>query len=131
MSEDTVWTADMDAKLRAGRERKAPIPFSALGASIGVTKNAAIGRWHRISGTLFPYDIELGRLTMAQRAARAAEKRKHEDAGLRALASALAQGKSKGEAVATARKRGATLESIAKHFGVTKQAVHQSSSAWM
>lgn len=42
------WTPERDAELRRLREMKPPLGYNAIGARLGCTRNAAIGRAHRI-----------------------------------------------------------------------------------
>lgn len=48
------WTVERDAILLAGKAAK--LDFPAIGERLGVSKSAAIARYHRLIGTVFPSD---------------------------------------------------------------------------
>lgn len=127
MSNDATWSAEMDAALRAGRTRSPPLSFKDIGLSLGVSKDAALGRWHRINKMVFAYDIARD----TEREVRAAERRKREEAALEELDHLLIHRRPKGAAIAAVRKMGVSLTAIGRHLGVTKQAAQQLSSEWM
>lgn len=70
---------------------------------------------------IFPCDLreqERARNARTQKAAK-------QDAAIAEMAAAMCMGASKKKAVTLALRKGATLSAVGRHFGISKQAVHQ------
>ena len=117
------WTRDMDRKLLRGVERG--LSRGRMAKELGVSRSAAIARYHRIKGVVFESDRK--RRIDAARQAKERKRRRAEAAAklMSELSRRIRSGMSRYEACRIAREEGASLNVIARHFGVTRQAIHQ------
>ena len=117
------WNDAMDAKLIEGVVRG--LSRRAVARKLGISKNAAIARYNRISGIKFPSDVNKARIAKFKRA----EKRRAEKTSIAAMLGDLHQGVHRQHAMRTAWKRGATMAAIGREVGLSAQRVHQIISA--
>src|SRR6516162_11811570 len=106
-----MWNSDLDAE------------------RMGVTRSAAIGRFNRLIGNVFPSDAARQREESAdarRRAAARLEKQRHLAKKLRAD---IAAGKNRNRSIKQAYEAGATVRAIAKVIGVSHQRVQRITAA--
>jgi hypothetical protein len=116
------WTPEQDAELK----RLWPeVSAREIAKRLGTTRNAVIGRIHRIDRSYADYisakKQEARDHTERRRDAVKAAERKI----INAMNNLLARGLSRNEAIAQARQAGARLEVIGNAIGVTRQRVDQ------
>ena len=122
-----MWNSDLDAELM--RLRKRGLSFGQISERMGVTRSAAIGRFNRLIGNVFPSDAARLREKAADarhRAAAQLEKQRHLAKKLRAD---IAAGKNRNRAIKEAYEAGATTRTIAKVVGVSFQRVQKITAA--
>ena len=122
-----MWKSDLDAELM--RLRKRGLSFGQISQRMGVTRAAAIGRFNRLIGNVFPSDAARQREESAdarRRAAARLEKQRHLAKKLRAD---IAAGKNRNRAIKQAYEAGATVRAIAKVIGVSHQRVQKITAA--
>jgi DNA-directed RNA polymerase specialized sigma subunit len=119
----TMWTDRLDAKML--KLKRDGLSFAEISEKIGVTRNAAIGRFQRINGVIFPSQT-------ARRQTREAAAKLKEDARLRKdreiirkLRAALAAGTSRSKATKQAFFAGGSHKAIGNELGVSRQRVYQ------
>ncbi|MEN6535701.1 MAG: GcrA family cell cycle regulator [Bryobacteraceae bacterium] len=117
-----MWTPARDAELlRLWPQRSA----SKIATKLGTTRNAVIGRYHRLDGRYAE------KIAAAQEAARdETEKRRAAARAVEAtiistMIAQLARGVARNEAILQARRAGARFEAIGDAVGVTRQRVKQ------
>jgi hypothetical protein len=117
----SFWTPVTDAQLQH-LEAKG-FSTAKIAAKLGTTRNSVIGRSQRLRGIYrtFPSYLREQEETRARGAAR---KRKM-DAVLSKFRQEIARGVARNEAIADARKAGATLTAIGELLGITRQSVRQ------
>lgn len=117
------WTDQMDRTLidgvAAGRSR------GQIARRLGVSRFAAIARYNRLMGVVFPSDKERGKLEKQERLERERERNRVEREAIARMQDSIAKGAPRNPAMKTANKQGATLATIASCFGISRQAVHQ------
>ena len=117
-----IWTDEMDRRLLELRKKHG---LRGAGRIMGISENAAIARYHRIQGYVFPYDLALARAAKERKKIRAEARRKKNAEVRAALVMAFRDGKSRLEAYQIAMQIGGSLELIGKYTGISRQAVHQ------
>jgi hypothetical protein len=117
-----LWTNEMDRRLLRGVERG--LSRGQMAKELGVSRSAAIARYHRLQGIVFQSDRK--RLADSAKQARERKRRRAEIAAEMAskLARRIRSGMSRYEASHLTMQEGASLELIAGYFGVTRQAIH-------
>ena len=122
-----MWKSDLDAELM--RLRKRGLSFGQISQRMGVTRAAAIGRFNRLIGNVFPSEAARQREESAdarRRVAARLEKQRHLAKKLRAD---IAAGKNRNRAIKQAYEAGATVRAIAKVIGVSHQRVQKITAA--
>ena len=122
-----MWNSDLDAELM--RLRKRGLSFGQISQRMGVTRAAAIGRFNRLIGNVFPSEAARQREESAdarRRVAARLEKQRHLAKKLRAD---IADGKNRNRAIKQAYEAGATVRAIAKVIGVSHQRVQKITAA--
>jgi hypothetical protein len=121
----SFWTTERDERLR--RLEAEGLSAAKIGAKLGTTRDAVLGRLHRLSGASLTYPAYL-RGAVKARARKVARLKKQErlnDAALSKIRQEIARGIGRNRAIARARKAGATLQAIADLFGITHERVRQ------
>ena len=122
-----MWNGDLDAQLVRLRNRG--LSFGEISARMGVTRGAAIGRFYRLIGNVFPSEMARRREGAAdtrRRSAARLEKQRHLAKKLRAD---IAAGKNRNRAIKEAYEAGATTRTSAKVVGLTFARVQQITAA--
>lgn len=118
-----MWDKSLDEKLLQLRERG--LSFAELAPELGVSRSAAIGRFQRIQGRVFPSEVARDEVAAAARKALKAEIASEREVLARSIGAAIASGRPRNEVIADALTNGATYQVIGEGLGVTKQRVHQ------
>lgn len=117
-----MWTKNEDAQILKLWPSKSA---AQIGMMLGKTRNAVIGRYHRLSETRFPYEARKQALQRARRERRIAERTKRNHGALSLMHRAMQRGASRDQAIKIARKQGASLRAIAADVGVSYQRIQQ------
>ena len=128
----TSWTPSRDKRLLA--QQAAGRTAAQIAKTLGVTRNAVIGRSRRLRGIVYQSDIASWTRANAQRAEearkRAQVRRVAQRKALRDLARAMARGVPVGKAMARAHKAGALWRQIGHYFGISQQAAYERAKTW-
>src|SRR5262245_58474874 len=128
----TSWTPSRDKRLLA--QQAAGRTAAQIAKTLGVTRNAVIGRSRRLRGIVYQSDIDSWTRANAQRAEearkRAQVRRVAQRKALRDLARAMARGAPVGKAMARAHKAGALWRQIGGYFGISQQAAYERAKTW-
>jgi hypothetical protein len=118
------WTPSRDKRLLT--QQAAGRTAAQIAKSLGVSRNAVIGRSRRLRGIVYKSDIESWARANARRSQEAKKRmkvrQKAQRKALRELARAVARGEPKGKAMARAHRGGALWRQIGEQFGVSQQA---------
>ena len=126
------WTPSRDKRLLA--QQAAGRTAAQIAKSLGVSRNAVIGRSRRLRGIVYKSDIESWARANARRSQEAKKRmkarQKAQRKALRELARAVARGEPKGKAMARAHRAGALWRQIGEHFGISQQAAYEKAKIW-
>ena len=122
-----MWKSDLDAELM--RLRKRGLSFGQISERMGVTRSAAIGRFNRLIGNVFPSDAARQREESADARRRAAARLERQRHLAKKLRADITAGKNRNRAIKQAYEAGATTRTIAKVVGVTFSRVQQITAA--
>ena len=118
-----MWNDRLDAKLL--KLKREGLSFTEIGEQIGVTRNAAIGRFHRLNGRVFPSQAARRR-TRKEAARRKDEARARKDRdGVRKLKAAIAGATERTKAIKQAFTAGASCQAIGDALGLSSQRIRQ------
>jgi len=92
---------------------------------MGITRNAALGRFQRISGVVFPSTLERRRTRAAAARLKKEVRLRKEAECIRKMKAAIAAGTDKGKAMSHAHAAGATLVAIGEVFGISSVRAYQ------
>jgi hypothetical protein len=118
-----MWNDRLDAKLR--KLKRDGLSFAEIAEKMGITRNAALGRYQRISGVVFPSTLERRRTRAAAAKARSDARLRKEAESIRRMKAAIAAGTDKGKAMSQAHAAGATFVAIGKIFGISSVRAYQ------
>lgn len=118
------WAPGKDERLLSARDGGAT--FRDAGERLGVSRNAAIGRYHRLKGTTFPSQIQ--RIKQQQQDTRRrrrirSERERAQAAILDAMEDAMNAGMMRNDAIAMAAKAGCPTGLIASRVQLSRQRV--------
>jgi hypothetical protein len=126
------WTPSRDKRLLA--QQAAGCTAAQIAKTLGVSRNAIIGRSRRLRGIVYQSDIDSWARANARRSQEARKRmrvrRVKQRKALRELARAVARGVDKGKAMAQAHRAGALWRQIGKYFGVSQQAAYEKAKTW-
>ena len=122
-----MWNSDLDTELMRLRNRG--FSFGEISVRMGVTRNAALGRFYRLSGNVFPSDAARQREESADARRRAAARLEKQRRLAKKLKADIAAGKNRNRAIKQAYEAGATVRAIAKVIGVSHQRVQRITAA--
>src|SRR5689334_24578553 len=118
-----MWTDRLDARLL--KLKREGFSFAEIGEQIGVTRNAALGRFQRLNGRVFPSQAERRR-TRREAAKLKEETRTRRDREvIRKLKAAIAGGTDKTKAVHQAFMAGTSYKVIGAALGLSRQRAYQ------
>jgi hypothetical protein len=118
-----MWTNRLDARLL--KLKRDGLSFAEVAERIGVTRNAALGRFQRLNGVIFPSQAERRR-ARKEVARRKAEAQARKDAKvIKKMKAALAAGTDQNEAITQAFAAGGNRKVIGDVFGLSRQRIFQ------
>ena len=113
-----TWTAAQDEMLL---KLWPTYSASTIGAKLGKTRNAVIGRVHRLNRVTFPHEIR----KRQHRAETIAKNRKRQEKAVAILNAAMWRGTPRNEAIKLARRHGAYLRVIGQALGISGERVRK------
>jgi len=121
----SFWTPERDERLR--RLEADGLSAAKIAQRLGTTRDAVLGRLHRLSGAALGYPSYLreAEKARARNAARLKKRNRVNEAALSKLQREIARGMDRDQAIAKARKAGATLRAIGDAVGISKERVRQ------
>jgi hypothetical protein len=122
-----IWNSDLDAELMRLRNRG--LTFGQISSRMGITRSAAVGRFHRLSGKVFPSQVARRREEAEDARRRLAERLEKQRRLAKKLGADLAAGKNRDGAIKEAYEAGATVRTIAEVVGLTFARVQQITAA--
>ena len=122
-----MWNSDLDAELM--RLRKRGLSFGEISARMGVTRSAALGRFYRLSGSVFPSEAARRQEEAADAKRRVAARLEKQRQLAEKLRADITAGKNRDRAIKEAYEAGAGVRTIAKVIGVTFARVQQITAA--
>ena len=117
-----MWTAERDAELLRRWKSQST---SEIGRAMGVTRNAVIGRYHRIAGTYAAQEAERAKAEKRENAIRRKQALKREREALDLMKKRIAEGWERDAAICLAIEEGARQVAIAAQFDVSRQRISQ------
>jgi hypothetical protein len=122
-----MWNSHLDAELI--RLRKRGLSFGEISAEMGITRGAALGRFRRLKGKVFPSQVAREQeIADAIRRRKAARLEKQQSL-VKKLKADIAAGKDRNRAIKEAYEAGATVRAIAKGIGLSVGRVQQITAA--
>jgi hypothetical protein len=118
-----TWNDRLDAKLR--KLKREGLSFAEIGERMGITRNAALGRFQRINGVVFPSQLERRRTRAAAARLKKEARLRKEGECIRKMKAAIAAGTDKGKAMYQAHAAGATFVAIGAVFGISSVRAYQ------
>ncbi len=122
-----MWNDRLDARLL--KLKREGYSFAEIGDQIGVTRNAAIGRWQRLNGRVFPSQVARGQIRKEANKAMAKARIQKEAEIVRELKSSIASGADRDKVINQALAAGATYQVVGDALELSKQRIHQIASA--
>ena len=118
-----MWNSDLDTELVQLRKRG--LSFSEISAEMGITRGAALGRFQRLKGKVFPSQVAREQEIADARRRRKAARLEKQQRLVKKLKADIAAGKDRNRAIKEAYEAGATVRAIAQVIGLTAARVHQ------
>ena len=122
-----MWNSDLDTELVQLRKRG--LSFSEISAEMGITRGAALGRFNRLKGKVFPSQVareqEIADARRRRKAARLEKQRRL----VKKMGADIAAGKDRNRAIKEAYEAGATVRAIAQGIGLSVGRVQQITAA--
>ena len=122
-----MWNSDLDAELI--RLRKHGFTFSEISAKMGITRGAALGRFQRLKGKIFPSQVVREQEIADARRRRKAARLEKQQRLVKKMKADIAAGKDRNRAIKEAYEAGATVRAIAKGIGLSVGRVQQNTAA--
>ena len=122
-----MWNDRLDTKLL--KLKRQGLSFAEIGEQIGVTRNAALGRFQRLNRRVFPSQAE--RSKTRREAARLKEETRARKDGevIRKLKAAIAAGTDRPKAINQAFAAGTSYKTIGAALGLSRQRAYQIATA--
>ena len=118
-----MWNSDLDTELVQLRKRG--LSFSEISAEMGITRGAALGRFNRLKGKVFPSQVAREQEIADARRRRKAARLERQRRLVKKMGADIAAGKDRNRAIKEAYEAGATVRAIAQVIGLTAARVHQ------
>ena len=122
-----MWTSDLDAELI--RLRKRGLSFGEISAEMGITRGAALGRFQRLKGKIFPSQVVREQEIADARRRRKAARLEKQQRLVKKMKADIAAGKDRNRAIKEAYEAGATVRAIAQGIGLSVGRVQQITAA--
>jgi hypothetical protein len=121
-----MWDESKDTRLK--KLKAHGYSFAESAEMIGVTRNAAIGRFARLNGKYFKSETERKQKAKQDTLARKTEREKQRSLQVDEIKRALECGTKREDLIQRARANGATFQTVADALGLTRQRIHQIAS---
>lgn len=118
-----MWTDRLDAKLL--KLKRDGLSFAEIGERIGVTRNAALGRFQRLNGRIFPSQAERSKTRKETARLKEEARLRKEDAIIRKMKATIAAGTDRAKAMHQAHIAGARYQVIGDVFGLSRERAYQ------
>jgi hypothetical protein len=118
-----MWNDRLDAKLL--KLKRQGLSFAEIGERMGITRNAALGRFQRLNGVVFPSQLERRRTREAAARLKKETRLRKEGEIIRKMKAAIAAGTDKGKAMKQAHVAGATFVTIGEVLGISSVRAYQ------
>jgi hypothetical protein len=122
-----MWNSDLDAELI--RLRKRGLSFGEISAKMGITRGAALGRFQRLKGKIFPSQVVREQEIADARRRRKAARLEKQQRLVKKMKADIAAGKDRNRAIKEAYEAGATVRAIAQGIGLSVGRVQQITAA--
>ena len=122
-----MWNSDLDTELVQLRKRG--LSFSEISAKMGITRGAALGRFRRLKGKVFPSQVAREQEIADARRRRKAARLEKQQRLVKKLKADIAAGKDRNRAIKEAYEAGATVRAIAQGIGLSVGRVQQITAA--
>ena len=122
-----MWNSDLDAELI--RLRKRGLSFGEISAEMGITRGAALGRFQRLKGKIFPSQVVREQEIADARRRRKAARLEKQQRLVKKMKADIAAGKDRNRAIKEAYEAGATVRAIAQGIGLSVGRVQQITAA--
>ena len=122
-----MWNSDLDAELI--RLLKRGLSFGEISAEMGITRGAALGRFRRLKGKVFPSQVAREQEIADARRRRKAARLEKQQRLVKKLKADIAAGKDRNRAIKEAYEAGATVRAIAQGIGLSVGRVQQIATA--
>ena len=122
-----TWTDRLDAKLL--KLKRDGLSFAEVAERMGITRNAALGRYQRLNGVYFPSQLERRRSRAAVAKLKKDTRLKKEAEILRKMKASIAAGTDKVKAMNQAYLAGASYRIIGDALGLSKGRAYQIATA--
>ncbi len=121
----SFWTPERDERLR--RLKAEGLSAREIAEKLGTNRIAVWGRLQRLSGAAltFPAYIRLEKEARARAAVRIKARARIASSAMAKMRQEIARGVDRNQAIAKARKAGATLQAIGDAVGISKERVRQ------
>jgi hypothetical protein len=118
-----MWTDRLDAKLL--KLKKDGFSFAEIAEKMKITRNAALGRFQRLNGVVFPSQRERRRTREAAARLKKETRLRKEGEIIRKMKAAIAAGTDRGKAMSQGHAAGATWVAIGEVFGISSVRAYQ------
>jgi hypothetical protein len=118
-----MWNDRLDARLL--KLKRDGLSFAEVGEKMGLTRNAVLGRFQRITGVVFPSTLERRRTRAAAAKAKEDARLRKEEVIIRKMKAAIAAGTDRGKAMHQAHIAGARYQAIGDVFGMSRERAYQ------
>ena len=122
-----MWNSDLDAELI--RLWKRGLSFGEISAEMGITRGAALGRFRRLKGKVFPSQVAREQEIADARRRRKAARLEKQQRLVKKMKADIAAGKDRNRAIKEAYEAGATVRAIAQGIGLSVGRVQQITAA--
>lgn len=122
-----MWNDRLDARLL--KLKREGLSFAEIGERMGVTRNAALGRFQRLNGVVFPSTLERRQTRAAAARLKIDTRLRKEGEIIRKMKAAIAAGTDRAKAMSQARAAGASFRAIGEVFGVSRERAYQIATA--
>jgi hypothetical protein len=122
-----MWNARLDAKLL--KLKRDGLSFAEIGERMGITRNAALGRFQRLNGVVFPSQLERRQSREAAARLKKETRLRKEGEIVRKMKAAIAAGTDRTKAMSQAYAAGASFRAIGEVFGVSRERAYQIATA--
>jgi len=118
-----MWNDRLDTRLL--KLKREGFSFAEIGEQIGVTRNAALGRFQRLNRRVFPSQAERSRTRREAARLKEETRARRDGQSIRKLKAAIAAGTNKTKAINQAFTAGTSYKVIGAALGLSRQRAYQ------